>query len=119
MRRHAYALDIWKPFPYLLGCKDHYGGDQMSDICYEIAALLCQILAPVPVGTNLGLFHQFWALLSGRLLTYLSEQEPPSRPPRTGTAAANRNGGAIPATYAHRVKDGAGSRRSGDLGRRF
>jgi len=42
----------------------------MSDICYEIVALLCQILAPVPVGTNLGLFHLFWALLSGRFLTY-------------------------------------------------
>jgi hypothetical protein len=42
----------------------------MSDICYEIAARLCQILEPVPVGTNLGLFHLFWALLSGRFLTY-------------------------------------------------
>jgi hypothetical protein len=42
----------------------------MSDICYEIVALLCQILEPVPVGTNLGLLHLFWALLSGRFLTY-------------------------------------------------
>ena len=42
----------------------------MSDIIYEIAALLCQILIDVPVGTNLGLFHLFWALLSGRFLTY-------------------------------------------------
>jgi len=42
----------------------------MSDICYEIVALLCQILAGVPVGTNLGLFHLFWALLSGRFLTF-------------------------------------------------
>jgi hypothetical protein len=42
----------------------------MSDICYEIVALLCPILASVPVGTNLGLFHLFCALLSGRLLTH-------------------------------------------------
>lgn len=42
----------------------------MSDICYEITALLCQVLDRVPVGTNLGLFHLFWAMLSGRLLTY-------------------------------------------------
>jgi hypothetical protein len=42
----------------------------MSDICYEITALLCQVLSSVPVGTNLGLLHLFWALLSGRFLTY-------------------------------------------------
>lgn len=42
----------------------------MSQLCYEISALLCQILERVPVGTNLGLFHLFWALLSGRFLTY-------------------------------------------------
>jgi hypothetical protein len=40
----------------------------MSDICYEISGLLCQILADVPVGTNLGVFYLFWALLTGRLL---------------------------------------------------
>jgi hypothetical protein len=42
----------------------------MSDICYEIVALLCPILTSVPVETNLGLVHLFWALLSGRFLTY-------------------------------------------------
>ena len=41
----------------------------MSDICYEINGLLCQILAGVPVGTNLALFHLFWALLSGQFLS--------------------------------------------------
>jgi hypothetical protein len=40
----------------------------MSDICYEISSLLCQVLAGVPIGTNLGLFHLFWALLAGRFL---------------------------------------------------
>jgi hypothetical protein len=42
----------------------------MSELCYEISALLCHILVGVPVGTNLALFHLFWALLSGRFLTY-------------------------------------------------
>lgn len=40
----------------------------MSKIVYRITDLLCRILVPVPVGTNLGLFHLFWALLSGRFL---------------------------------------------------
>src|SRR5437588_12867011 len=52
------------------GCLDQHGGGRMSDICYEINSLLCQILAGVPIGTNLGLFHLFWALLTGRFLTY-------------------------------------------------
>jgi len=40
----------------------------MSKIVYRIFTLLQQILASVPVGTNLGLFHLLWALLSGRFL---------------------------------------------------
>ena len=40
----------------------------MSEIVYQIWALLEQVLSSVPVGTNLGLLHLLWALLSGRLL---------------------------------------------------
>lgn len=40
----------------------------MSPLVYRICALLCQVLQSVPVGTNLGLFHLLWALLSGRFL---------------------------------------------------
>ena len=40
----------------------------MSPLVYRIAALLTQLLAGVPVGTNLGLFHLLFALLSGRFL---------------------------------------------------
>ncbi len=40
----------------------------MSKIVYRIACLLEQVLLCVPVGTNLGLWHLFWVLLSGRLL---------------------------------------------------
>lgn len=40
----------------------------MSALVYRIVALLETLLGNVPVGTNLGLFHLFLALLSGRLL---------------------------------------------------
>ena len=40
----------------------------MSNLRYELAALLCRVLSSVPVGTNRGLFALLWALLSGRLL---------------------------------------------------
>ena len=40
----------------------------MSEIVYRITRLLTALLRSVPVGTNLGLIHLFWALLSGRFL---------------------------------------------------
>ena len=40
----------------------------MSNLPYAIVALLCQVLAPVPIGTKRGLFSLLWALLSGRFL---------------------------------------------------
>jgi hypothetical protein len=40
----------------------------MSEIVYRITALLGRILAPVPIGTNLGLFHLCFALLAGHFL---------------------------------------------------
>jgi hypothetical protein len=40
----------------------------MSTIVYRISVLLGAILTEVPVGTNLGLFWLFWALISGRFL---------------------------------------------------
>lgn len=40
----------------------------MSSLVYRICALLAQVLARVPVGTNLGLLHLIFALLSGRFL---------------------------------------------------
>ncbi len=30
--------------------------------------LLCTLVAPLPVGTNLGLLHLLWMLVSGQLL---------------------------------------------------
>lgn len=40
----------------------------MSSILYRINGFLSHVVACVPVGTNLGLFHLLWMLLSGRLL---------------------------------------------------
>ena len=40
----------------------------MSFILYRINGFLSRVVADVPIGTNLGLFHLLWMLLSGRLL---------------------------------------------------
>ena len=40
----------------------------MSSLVYRICTLLTQVLADVPVGTNLGLLHLLIALMSGRFL---------------------------------------------------
>jgi hypothetical protein len=40
----------------------------MSALLYRINHVLSRVVADVPIGTNLGLFHLLWMLLSGRLL---------------------------------------------------
>src|SRR5215831_15609153 len=40
----------------------------MSPLVYRMNIVLSRIVQHVPVGTNLGLFHVLWMLLSGRLL---------------------------------------------------
>jgi hypothetical protein len=40
----------------------------MSSLLYCINRILSHVLADVPLGTSLGLFHLLWRLLSGRLL---------------------------------------------------
>lgn len=34
----------------------------------RMLTLLCRLVTPLPVGTNLGLLHLLWMLVSGRLL---------------------------------------------------
>jgi hypothetical protein len=41
----------------------------MSSLVYRICKLISQVLASVPVGTNLGLLHLLFALISGRFLS--------------------------------------------------
>lgn len=40
----------------------------MSPLVYRMNTVLSRVVQRVPVGTNLGLFHCWWMLLSGRLL---------------------------------------------------
>ena len=40
----------------------------MPSLIYRINTFLSCVLSSVPVGTNLGLFWLFWALVSGRFL---------------------------------------------------
>src|SRR5256886_7640570 len=40
----------------------------MPEAVYRMLVLLCTLVAPLPVGTNLGLLHLLWMLVSGQLL---------------------------------------------------
>src|SRR5262249_20236556 len=44
------------------------GACPMSSLVYRMNPVLSRVVQRVPVGTNLGLFHCLWMLLSGRLL---------------------------------------------------
>ena len=44
------------------------GARPMSPRVYRLNGILSRVVQGVPVGTNLGLFHLLWMLLSGRLL---------------------------------------------------
>src|SRR3712207_8005587 len=40
----------------------------MPEAVYQVMRLLCALVVPLPIGTNLGLLHLLWLLVSGRLL---------------------------------------------------
>ncbi len=40
----------------------------MPDAVYQVMTMLCALVAPLPIGTNRGLLHLLWMLVSGRLL---------------------------------------------------
>jgi hypothetical protein len=40
----------------------------MSTPVYRVLELLCEIVHDLPIGTNLGVLHLLWTILSGRLL---------------------------------------------------
>lgn len=44
------------------------GAHLMADAVSRTMALLCALVAALPIGTNLGLLHLLWMLVSGRLL---------------------------------------------------
>ena len=41
----------------------------MQEVVYRVIGVLCGVVAGTPIGTNLGLVHVLWMLVSGRLLT--------------------------------------------------
>ena len=40
----------------------------MPEAVYQVMTMLSTLVAPLPIGTNLGLLHLLWMLVSGRLL---------------------------------------------------
>src|SRR3712207_5293160 len=40
----------------------------MPEAVYQVTAMLSTLVAPLPIGTNRGLLHLLWMLVSGRLL---------------------------------------------------
>jgi len=40
----------------------------MQEVVYRVIGVLCAVVARTPIGTNLGLVHLLWMLVSGRLL---------------------------------------------------
>ncbi len=40
----------------------------MPEAVYRMLTLLCDLVEPLPVDTNLGMLHLLWMLVSGRLL---------------------------------------------------
>jgi len=40
----------------------------MPNAVYQVITMLSTLVAPLPIGTNLGLLHLLWMLVSGRLL---------------------------------------------------
>jgi hypothetical protein len=71
----------------------------MSVIVYRIGLLLQQILAQVPVGTNLALYYALWTLVSGRFLLSRGALFPALSDLGLTPEAVRRSGAAV--TYGH------------------
>jgi hypothetical protein len=71
----------------------------MSSIIYRIHSVLSWVVADVPLGTNLGLFHLLWTLLSGRLLQSRGAVIPALAAFGLGAAAVRRAWAAL--AYGH------------------
>src|SRR3954464_13824500 len=72
----------------------------MPETVYQVMTLLCGLVAPLPIGTNLGLLHLLWMLVSGRLLSSrgalfagLADCGLPDRAVRRAWAALGQGGG--------------------------
>src|SRR2546429_9693719 len=46
----------------------HHRRPLMPDAVYRMLTLLCSLVITLPVGTNVGMLHLLWMLVSGQLL---------------------------------------------------
>ena len=86
----------------------------MPDAVYQVLTMLGRLVAPLPIGTNLGLLHLLWLLVSGLLLgprrarfAGLADRGLPDRVVRRAWAALGQGGwtsGALLARRAGRVE---------------
>jgi hypothetical protein len=72
------------------------GGPRLHPTVYRVMTLLANLVAPLPIGTNLALLHLLWMMLSGRL--------------------RHRRGAVIPGVSATGLPDAAVRRAWADLG---
>jgi hypothetical protein len=48
----------------------------MPEAVYRMVTLLCSLVITLPIGTNVGLLHLFWMLVSGQLLATRGRSSP-------------------------------------------
>ena len=101
----------------------------MPETVYRVMTLLSTLVVTLPVGTNLGVLHLLWMLVSGRLLAArgavipgLSESGLPDRAVRRAWAALGQGAGRPPGCWragrGWSGTRGTGSRwRTGAIGR--
>src|SRR5256885_12289629 len=66
----------------------------MQEAVYRVIGVLCAVVGRTPVGTNLGLVHLLWMLVSGRLLGSRGAGIPRPGANRVGGPPPRRAGGA-------------------------
>src|SRR2546430_17159771 len=64
--RRAAGASLW----YSAGAESvpYRRSPRMPEAVYRMMTLLCSLVGSLPVGTNLGLLHLLWMLVSGQLL---------------------------------------------------
>src|SRR3989442_12219210 len=88
----------------------HHRRPLMPDAVYRMLTLLCSLVITLPIGTNLGLLHLLWMLVSGQLLATRGAVIPglsacglPERAVRRAGAALGHGDWAGPAFVAPRA----------------
>jgi hypothetical protein len=74
----------------------------MPTVVYRVTQLLSSLVKPLPIGTNLGLFHLLWMLVSGRLLESRGAVIPGLAARCRVSVVASAGGGRAPLSGARR-----------------